>query len=70
MQGREAILKCKGCMVARYCSQSCQDEDLSKHKKQCSLLLVEGKKKEALCAGWRCPPVLGSTPVLGFFHIQ
>ena len=42
----QAILKCKGCMVSRYCSQTCQDEDWSKHKEQCSLLLVEGKKRK------------------------
>ena len=42
----EAILKCKGCKVARYCSQTCQDKNFSKHREECSLLLEEHKKKE------------------------
>ena len=43
---KEAILKCEGCKVTRYCSRSCQVKNLIKHKEECSLLLAERKKKD------------------------
>ena len=42
----EAVLKCKGCEVTRYCSRSCQEMSFSKHKEECSLLLAERTKRE------------------------
>ena len=42
----EAIQKCKGCEVTRYCSRSCQEKNFLEHKEECSLLLAERKKKE------------------------
>ena len=42
----KTIQKCKGCKVTRYCSRRCQEQNFSKHKEECNMLLVERKKKE------------------------
>ena len=43
---KDAVQKCKGCEITRYCSRSCQDRNFIKHKQECSLLLMDRKKKE------------------------
>ena len=32
------LLKCRGCLVARYCGETCQSEDWSRHRGYCLVL--------------------------------